>query len=219
MAELQFDAETHTYTLRGVRIPSVTEILDQVVPKPWTKAVWHGYRCGKQGLNPDESRNKAANLGTQVHLALAARAGGETVDPFDYPDEAHGFLRGVERFIETHGPEFIDSEKKTYSTRYSYAGTLDAFVKFTRGPYKARTARIDLKTGRVYKDSHFPQLVAYEEAEFERGQPLSNMRFVLKVTPGGTHKLIECTDTFSDFEVLLNHYRSVQARARRAERS
>jgi hypothetical protein len=213
MSELHFNADDHTYTLHGKPVPSVTEIINAVVPKLFERAMWYGWRLAKQGLNPEDKRTEAANLGTQVHLAFASLAAGEEVDDFDYPDEAAGFIKACRRFIDDHGPEFLASERKTYSETHSYAGTLDAHVKFTRGEYKERTARLDLKTGRVYPDSHFPQLEAYEGAEVERGQDPSDFRAVLKVTPKGSYKIVESTDDFEDFLVLKAHYDSVQRRS------
>jgi hypothetical protein len=213
LTELHFDPESHSYTLNGVALPSVTEIIGAVVPKPFAVAVQYGRRCALQGIDPDAKRDDAAKLGTQIHLAFASLAAGEKVDDFDYPDGAAGFIKGCRRFIDDHGPEFLASERKTYSETHSYAGTLDAHVKFTRGNYKGRTARVDLKTGRVYPDSHFPQLEAYEGAEVERGQGSSDFRAVLKVTPKGSYKIVESTDDFEDFLVLKAHYDSVQRRS------
>lgn len=217
MTELQFDAETHTYTLNGQDIPSVTTIIGAVVPRNWEAGVRWGMRLANQGLDPEEKRNAAAQLGTQVHVAFSNLATNIEVDPFDFPDEATGFIGGCRKFIDAHGPEFLASERKTYSEKHQYAGTLDAHVKFTRGKFKGKTARIDLKTGkRIYKESHFPQLAAYEQADVELGRDPSDLRLILKVMPTGNYSLIEVTDTFWDFEVLLNHYRSAKAREARA---
>jgi hypothetical protein len=189
-----------------------------VVPKPFERAMWYGWRLAKQGLDPEAKRIEAANLGTQVHLALASLAVGEKVDDFDYPDEAAGFIKACRRFIDDYRPEFLASERKTYSETHSYAGTLDAHVKFTKGKYKGRTARIDLKTGRYYPDSHNPQLEAYELAEVERGFKPTDFRMVLKVTPTGRYRVLESTDTAEDFLVLKAHYDSVINRAQRMKK-
>jgi hypothetical protein len=216
MAELQFDEASHTYTLNGQEIPSVTTIIGAVVPRNWEAGVRWGMRLANQGLDPTEKRDAAARLGTQVHVAFHHLATGVEVDPFDFPDEAQGFIGGCRRFIDAHGPEFLASERKTYSEKHGYAGTLDAHVKFTKGKFKGKTARIDLKTGkRIYKESHFPQLAAYEQADVERGHDPSDLRFILKVMPTGNYRLVPVTDTFWDFEVLLNHWKSVKAREAR----
>jgi len=217
MTELQFDAESHTYKLHAEDIPNVTTIIGTVVPPSEGLVRWK-VRCAHQGIDPEERRNAAAILGTQVHLAFADLAAGNEVDPFDYPEEASGFITGCRRFIDTHGPQFLASERKTYSEEHWYAGTLDAHVAFTRGAFKGMTARIDLKTGkRIYKESHFPQLLAYEQADIERGYDPSDMRLILKVMPTGNFSLVRVTDTFWDFKVLLDHYRSVKAREARAK--
>jgi hypothetical protein len=215
VTKLEFNERDHSYTLDGKPVPSVTQILDAVVPKPFQAAMYYGYRLARQGIDPEEKRNASALLGTEVHLAFAALAAGEKVEPFDYPDEAAGFISGLEQFVDQHGPEFLASERKTYSIKHQYAGTLDAYVRFTRGKYAGRTSRLDLKTGRYYPDSHGPQLEAYELAEVERGKDPSDFRAVLKVTPTGRCRLIESTDTAEDWLVLKRHYDSVIARAAR----
>src|SRR3954471_19060533 len=88
MTKIEFDPESHTYRIDGKPFPSVTTIIEATVPKPWEQGAWWGWRLARQGKRPDEKRNQAANLGTQVHLALGELAMGRVPDPFDYPDEA-----------------------------------------------------------------------------------------------------------------------------------
>jgi hypothetical protein len=218
VAELHFNEEDHSYTLDGEPVPSVTQILEAVVPKPFKSAMYYGYRLARQGVDPEEKRRSSALLGTQIHLAFADLANGNDVDPFDFGDEAAGFIGGLRKFIDTHGPEFLDSERKTFSVHHQYAGTLDAYVRFTRGKYKGLSARLDLKTGRYYPDSHNPQLEAYELAELERGHDPSDFRAILKVTPTGRYRLIESSDTAEDWLVLKRHFDSVMRRQERTKR-
>lgn len=217
---IEFRAEDHTYLVEGIKLPSVTEIIGAVVPRNWEAGVHWGMRLARQGLSPDNTRDKAAALGTEIHVALAELAAGNTVDKFDYSENAGGYIDGLERFLDAHQPDFFDSECPTASVSHGYAGTLDAHVKFTRGKYKGRTARFDLKTGKkVYKESHFPQVAAYEGAELECGKDPSDLQLILKVMPTGRYSLIESTDEYEDFLVLLAHYQSIQRRNERTTRS
>lgn len=211
--QIEFEPKAHIYKVDGLVVPSVTEIINATVPKPFDRAAWYGYKVARQGKRLDDTRNAAAKRGTQVHLAFRDWAMGCPPDPFDYPD-LDGFLEGLERFIDANDPDFHDSERWTASLRYKYAGTLDAFCTFRKGKYKGATARIDLKTGRIYPESHWPQLEAYEAAEIERGGGASDARLVLAVKEG-KYRFVESTDTFQDFKVLLRHYESIQARKKR----
>jgi hypothetical protein len=48
--KLEFDAATHTYTLGGVRLPSVTAIIGHVLPYDFGPGVWHMDRGTKTHL-------------------------------------------------------------------------------------------------------------------------------------------------------------------------
>lgn len=60
MPTLSFDSETHTYTLDGEVIPSVTQIIDAVTGKDFSK------------INPDVLR-AAAGHGTLIHLDVSTK--------------------------------------------------------------------------------------------------------------------------------------------------
>jgi hypothetical protein len=217
MPNIEFDAEHHLYKVDGKAFPSVTTIIKAVVPVPFERAAWFGYKAARNGERLDEKRNAKAALGTKVHLALGDWAEGKEPDPFDYPG-CDGFLVALDRFVDTNDPEFYDSEVWTASTKYGYAGTLDVFCEFHKGKHKGALVRLDLKTGRVYPESHWPQLEAYEQAEVERGKQASDVRMVLDAKETGKYRLIKSTDTFQDFKVLLDHYRSIEARKARKKK-
>ena len=40
-AVVEFDAETHTYTRNGVKLPSVTQVLKAVLPSPYAIGEWY----------------------------------------------------------------------------------------------------------------------------------------------------------------------------------
>ena len=66
-SELQYDPVTHTYRVNGKRLPSVTGIIQTVIPRKWNADEW------------------CMNRGTMVHKALALHMSGcldiDTVDP------------------------------------------------------------------------------------------------------------------------------------------
>ncbi len=209
---IQFDPEGHIYRVDGVVYPSVTEIIDATVPKPFERAAWFGYRTAQQGRRLDDVRNEAAARGTKVHKILADAALGKGLpDPFDVPG-LEGYLEAIDRFLTDNEPEFAEVEEQVYSDDYQYAGTLDGFCTFRAGKYRHQWARYDAKTGRVYPESHFPQLAAYDRAAEERGYGESDVRLVLDLKPTGKYRLVESVDTFEDFLVLKRHWDSIQRR-------
>jgi hypothetical protein len=215
--KIEFDPEAHLYTVDGEPFPSVTTIIKATVAVPFERAAWYGIRLAQQGKRMDSTRNEAAVRGTKVHAAFEEIANGELVDPFDYP-ECEGFLDAIEKFIDANDPEFHDAERKTASLEHRYAGTMDAFCTLRKGKWKGSDVRLDVKTGRVYPESHWPQLEAYEHAEIEQGRGASDVRLVLDLKPTGKYRLIPSTDTFDDFRVLLEHYRSLEARKARKKK-
>lgn len=103
---LQFDAATHTYTLDGRKVPSVTRILDDVVPG-WHADEWYMAR------------------GSACHAAYAMLARGVPVDDIEMDDECRGQALQWMLWRNTVRPEFKNIELPVASVRYQYAGTLD----------------------------------------------------------------------------------------------
>jgi hypothetical protein len=220
--EIVFEEEGHTYKVDDEPYPSVTHIIKSVVPVPFERAAWFGFKAAQRGERLDDARNAAAKRGSLVHKALETMAKGGTPDEFDYEHVA-GYVEALDKFFDANDPEFHDTECSTASVIHRYAGTLDGFCTFRKGKHKGATARLDLKTGRIYPESHFPQLEAYEWAEVERGKPKSDLRLVLDVKDDEKlakprYRLVQSTDTFDDFFVLLQTYRSMENRKKRMKR-
>ncbi len=125
--DLAFDEATHTYTLNGVRIPSVTQVLADagLVDSTWftEEAAWRG---------------------SAVHLACRLEDEGEldedTLDP-----AIAGYLDAYRKFKAESDfrPELI--EHRVVHPAYGYAGTLDR-----TGTIEPWRVIGDLKSGQVY---------------------------------------------------------------------
>jgi hypothetical protein len=98
-----FSPETHTYTIDGRKVPSVTQVLNDLIP---------GFKAGEWYLN----------RGQAVHACAALIAQGVA---FDHDPAIDGQVRAVRRFFAEVKPTVIAVEKQVYSARYQYAGTLD----------------------------------------------------------------------------------------------
>lgn len=122
--QLQFDAETHTYTVDGRVYPSVTQII---------KAA---------GIIDDTRFNEeATNRGTLIHYATAMYDLGK-LDEAGVPDDVRPYLEGWERFLRETKCEIVSVEKRVYHPTWEYAGTLDREVRLHH-----RDGLLDIKSG------------------------------------------------------------------------
>lgn len=231
---IEFNEKNHRYKVNGEYYPSVTTIIDSVVPK---NLAWWGMAVGvnaatkliQQGIvteftDPDEIvtairdnrlsvyhiRDEKGEEGTAVHKAMEDYAKtGEVPDLGKYKPEVRPKVRALANFLLDYRPRVLNSEVRVASLEYRYAGTYDLRVEIQG----LGVGIIDLKTGkRIYPDSQFPQLEAYEQASIECGAESSAFKALLHLTPDGEYIFQESTDTFQDFVVLLDHYKSSKAR-------
>lgn len=170
---------THWYVdATGARIPGVTTILSDGMPKPALIA-WAGNTTAEYAVNNWDDlsskkvaerlkelkgaryaeKDRAAKRGTEVH-ALAERL--TRGDMVDVPEELAGHVESYVRFLEDWDPAPILTETTVYHRRFSYAGTLDLVAELCDG----RTWLLDVKTTRsgVYGETAY-QLAAYRYAD------------------------------------------------------
>lgn len=171
------------YTWRGDRFWSVTTILNGGIPKPvlvnWAKkfvaeyAVDHfaaltelvktGDREGAVAWlkdSPYRDRDRAADIGTQVHAAAEAHRLGRPMPP--WPLEIKPRMEAFAAWMEDFQPRFEAVEASVYHREQHYAGTLDAIVVVG-----GQRIVLDYKTARtgIYPEVAL-QLAAYRHAEF-----------------------------------------------------
>jgi hypothetical protein len=137
--ELAFDADTHTYSLLGFEIPSVTKIIKSA------------------GFTSDRKIDPVyAERGTFIH-ELSERIDNE--EPFKLglvPEEWQPFVAAYQMFRDDNRDmEVVKSEYMVFNEKYLYAGTADR--EFSGG------IQGDIKTG-LYQAWHEMQLAAYMEA-------------------------------------------------------
>ena len=147
MAEFLFDEGTHTYTLDGVVIPSVTEICAPIT-------------CGK--YPPVGVVQQAAARGTRVHELCAL------YDMDALPDEIEaelvGYVKAWAAFCRDYKPVWKHIELPLYGEidpGQPFAGTLDRI-----GDIDGRTRVVDIKTAasldRPAKVALCEQITGYE---------------------------------------------------------
>lgn len=168
---------THHYEdANGKRLPGVTTILNDGLPKPalvgWgIKSVaeyavdnlndWIDLPPSDQLKrlkgSPYAERDKAARRGTEVHALAEALAWGK---PVEVPPELDGHVTAYLDFLDTWQPEPVVTESVVYDLDAGYAGSLDMIADVD-----GQRLLMDVKTTRsgVYGDTAF-QLAAYRYA-------------------------------------------------------
>lgn len=158
-------AKGHHYKdARGERVPGVTTINDQGVPKP-ALINWSGNTTAEYAVDhwdelaamPPAKRLKtlqgcrylekdaAKNRGTEVHRAAEKLLAGE---PVQVPEEIAGHAESYARFLDEFKVEPVHVEFSCVSYRWGYAGTADLCAWLTL-PMKGRVLTLhDLKTSR-----------------------------------------------------------------------
>ena len=180
MPELIFNAEDHTYTLDGKRLPSVTEILR---PLSTFDRV------------PADVLDRAREFGSDVHLACELDDKGcldhDGLDPALQP-----YLRGWQRFKAESGFVLTAIETPVYSKRYGYAGTPDR-----RCTVRGADGLLDIKTGAV-PISVGPQTAGYAIAITEMEATGRLNRYCVSLAPD-EYRLIPLKDP-RDFNLFLS---------------
>ena len=170
---LKFDPETHTYTVDGEVLPSVTQILKDM---GFIDATWFN--------------DYAQERGSLVHLIIKWHCremlDEDTIDPALRP-----YFDAWIKFVADS--EFISKEVEvpTYSPAFRFAGTYDQVGILNGDP-----SVIDYKTGLVTAPTAL-QLAGYE---ILTGRRLK--RFGLQLTDQGKYKLTEFKDR-NDRQVFL----------------
>lgn len=182
----RFGKPTHWYEDgRGNKIPGVTTIIDQGVPKPalvgwgiksvaefaldhWTELgqLTPSVRLAELKGSPYAIKDEAANRGTEVHALAEQLLKGEEVS---VPPVLAGHVKAYVAFLNDWEPEVILAESSVVNFAVGYAGTLDKIVRIPGGcPVCSGDDCVwlaDTKTGKgVYGDVAL-QLAAYRYAE------------------------------------------------------
>lgn len=99
----EFDAATHTYRIAGRVVPSVTQVLGDLLPG-WQASEWHMQR------------------GTAMHACAAMIAQGVE---FVHDPQLDGRVAALRAFFREVRPVVMSVEQRLYSLTYRYAGTCD----------------------------------------------------------------------------------------------
>lgn len=176
-------ARSHHYQdATGTRIPGVTTIIGDGIPKPalvnWAANATAEYAVDNWNTLGDLSpsarlkeltgaryavKDAAANRGTQVHAIAERLVAGETVD---VPAELVGYAESYARFLDDFSVEPVHVEFSCYSIRHGYAGTGDLIAWLETPELGRHLALCDVKTNRsgIFAETGL-QLAGYRYAE------------------------------------------------------
>ena len=162
-----FDAETHTYTIDGKTVPSVTQVLGDLLPC-YHADDWYLQR------------------GTAVHACAAMIA---TDVQFENDPQIDGQVWACKKFFRDANPIVADSEKIVYSSIYRYAGTLDLLCWIDK-----KLVIIDWKAS--FSESLPYQLTAYEQAlsEYQDRKRIVRYGYGVQLKEDGNYQMSERYD-------------------------
>lgn len=144
MAELTFEAVTHTYRLDGKEIPSVSKILE-----PLSRLAY--------GDVNQYVLNMAAARGTDVHEAIEDY---NLFGEYRISDEYEGYMQAYLKWYSLRNPEVIKTEVRIYHSLLMYAGTADLICRSGED-----ICLVDYKTSSKVLDKIYRvQLEAYRQA-------------------------------------------------------
>lgn len=226
MAGLTFSESAHRYWIDGKPVQGVTTIIGRAVPKPaipyWATRTLAEYvfdspegveQLRQMGRGPAiaalkaipwQKRDEAAIRGTDVHALAELIIHGK---PADVPDHLLAHVEGYVRWLDAFNVEPILTEQACASRAHWYAGTLDAVVRFGRGPWAGETALLDWKTSKAVYGETALQTAAYANADFyglggdEQPLPEVSRIGVVHVTEHGS-QLYDLGDPAEAFKVF-----------------
>jgi hypothetical protein len=213
----------HSYELNGKRIPSVTKLIGDGIPKPnlidWAAKIAAEYAADHiDEIAPLEraaaidliknahsrSRNFAAAKGTEIHGIAQRLAAGEQVD---VPETITGYVDAYLAFTEDWQPEPLAVEAAIVNVRWRYGGTFDLLARIGE-----EITLIDIKTGGsgVWPETCL-QIAAYRGAEKMLGpdgkempMPATDSGHALWLLDDGSYELLPVESGPDIFAVFLH---------------
>lgn len=145
---------------------------------------------------PWRKRDKAADLGTNVHTAIEAYLLGKPMPEWPLPIRPR--MEAFQRFLAQYEPEIEMAEASVYNRQTRVAGTLDMVVRMTLPLSEEKRYVLDVKSGKgVYWETSL-QLGSYARAEFvgmpdgsEYPMPKVDGGLVLHLQEDGHFRLLE----------------------------
>lgn len=179
---LAFDAATHTYTLNGQRLPSVTQVLAPL------------YDFSRI---PPDVLESARIFGQHVHEACDLFDRGQ-LDWLNLSPALVPYVEAWRKFIDDSGAIVIASEMRVVHEQLGYAGTVDNVLD-----WKGRTFIPDRKSTAVQPPTVGAQTAAYAQAWKAMHGGREPERRCIQLNPDGTYRVHAKRDP-ADWSLFLS---------------
>lgn len=179
---IDFDEGKHLYTLRGVTLPSVTQIM-----RPMSLMLYADV--------PDNTLQEAADRGTRAHEQVSNYVlyGIEEAD-----EDTEPYMNAFLAFQHAYRPVWVASEYRTYHKTMRYAGTID-LIGYVDPDDGSGVDIVDLKcTAQFHAIMLATQISAYAEALKSQGVPVRN-RYGLQLLKTGGFRFEKVEDGYKTF--------------------
>ena len=215
---LLFDDVKHLYTVDGVPVNGVTTVLG-VINKP-ALVYWSANKAAEYvdlylpvGSVVDEISKKELVAGCKTaHRKLLSSAGDfgtilhglieKLIKGEPYVEPVHPKLKEAIgqflKWVKDNDVKFNGSERKIYSKKYNYAGTLD-FLATING----KKVLGDLKTSSGVYDEMSLQLAAYQNAMQEEFGVGIDRSVIIRCGKDGSFEVAEITEFEKNFEAFI----------------
>jgi hypothetical protein len=176
----EFDPGKHAYAIDGRPVPGVTSVLE-----PYS---------GLEYVDP-ATLAAAAEFGTHVHQACHLY-NLETLDWGALHPELRPYVQAWAKFLDDVGGVVLSSERRVFSVRHGYAGTLDSRVAWGRS-----NRLVDIKSTAGVPRTVGPQTAAYAEAWQEQTGERLRDRYCVHLTHAGRYNVHRLSDP-RDWEIF-----------------
>ena len=161
---LAFDPEQHLYRLRGVAVPSVTQVLRASgyvdFWRDLTEKIAEGllspsdgvYALVQRGQRLLAARERGQRVHSMMHFLLE-----DDLDNDSIAEEDRGYLESGKKYLDAYVAEMFRAEFRVWSVRHGCAGTMDLLGVHADGGVSIW----DWKTGNPEDVSTDLQLAAY----------------------------------------------------------
>lgn len=191
-SELLFDEDQHIYSMRGMYMPSVTQIME-----PMSLMLYNGI--------PKETLYGAADRGTRAHEQVSNHVlyGIEEED-----EDTRTYLEAFRTFEDAYKPVWVGSEYRTYHKALRYAGTID-LIGYIEPDDGTGVDVIDIKCTAVYHPVMLAtQLAGYREALKSQGIQVRRC-YGLQLKNNGKPRFEQVEDGYKTFLHCLAIYNAM----------
>ena len=180
--DLDFDAQTHVYRHRGIKLPSVTQIM-----RPMNLLLYSSI--------PSDTMAIAAGRGTRAHEQVESIVKYGVVE---YDEDTKCYIDAFMSFRQMYNPTWLASEFAVYHRQMHYAGMID-LIGYVTPDDDTGVDLIDLKTTASYHEVMLStQLGAYANALMSHGVKVRSL-YGLQLLKNGKFRFERVEDGYKTF--------------------